>query len=552
MMASVLTRSYDNARTGANTQESVLTPATVSKGLRKLFSLEVTDDKRLEAQPLIVPRVTMGNGKVHDVVYICTMANQIWAFDANDGSQLWVTPVSLGPAIRADRSIDMWGINIHWGILSTPVIDVDTDTMYVVNWSSPDRRPLNATYQLHALNIVDGSHRHAPLPIQGTFQAGGHTATFKPNKQKQRSALLLSPLLSAGGAKKTLFMACGASNESDKGLHGWVLAFDVDTFRQTAAFCTSPKNGLGGVWQAGQGPAADDHGNLYVMTGNGAWDGQTDFGNSFLKLSYTPPNAPIGAGSLTLIDWWTPFRIQDRSANFRDQDLGSGGPVLLPGMGIVLGAGKDGVLYVLDQNSLGQALGTNNGFGKLKSPPIFFTYFPGPAVSPMGNLDFLFDGKTHHLHGSPVFWNSPDLGPMLFNWGENENLRAWSVDATGKVTFLAKGNEVASAGLPPPGGMPGGMLTLSTNGRTPHTGIVWAAAPLNGDANQHVVEGVLRAYDATNFATNPDGSKSLKLLWNSKQLPGNTFNHCKFCPPVVWNGKVYVATYDGRVDVYGP
>lgn len=244
-----------------------MVPAVVSKGLRKLFSLEVTDDKRLEAQPLIVPRVTMGNGKVHDVVYICTMANQIWAFDANDGSQLWATPVSLGPAIRADRSIDMWGINIHWGILSTPVIDVDTDTMYVVNWSSPDRRPLNATYQLHALNIVDGSHRHAPLPIQGTFQAGAHTATFKPNKQKQRSALLLSPLLSTGAAKKTLFMACGASNESDHGLHGWVLAFDVDTFRQTAAFCTSPKSGLGGVWQAGQGPAADDQGNLYAMTG---------------------------------------------------------------------------------------------------------------------------------------------------------------------------------------------------------------------------------------------------------------------------------------------
>jgi hypothetical protein len=100
--------------------------------------------------------------------------------------------------------------------------------------------------------------------------------------------------------------------------------------------------------------------------------------------------------------------------------------------------------------------------------------------------------------------------------------------------------------------MPGGLLTLSANGRTAHTGVVWAAAPLNGNANKQVVEGILRAYDATQFVSNPDGSKTLRLLWDSKRLPGNTYRHCKFCPPVVWNGKVYMATYDGRVDVYGP
>jgi hypothetical protein len=220
-------------------------------------------------------------------------------------------------------------------------------------------------------------------------------------------------------------------------------------------------------------------------------------------------------------------------------------------MGIVLGAGKDGVLYVLDQNNLGKGVGTRNGFGHLKSPPIFFTYFPGFNFDAKHPPDFNVGGFTHHLHGSPVFWNSPDHGPMLFCWGENENLRAWNIDGTGKVTYLARGHEVASAGLPPAGGMPGGMLTLSANGTNPHTGIVWSAGPLNGDANKHVVEGVLRAYDATEFGTNPDGSRYLKLLWDSKRLPG-TFNHDKFCPPVVWGGKVYVTTYDGRVDVYGP
>src|SRR3981081_1563494 len=192
--AAVLTRSYDNARTGANTAETVLTPDLVGRGLRKLFSVDVNDDPRLEAQPLIVPAVRMADGKLHDVLYVCTMANQVWAFDANDGSRLWANPISLGTPVRSNRSIDLWGINIAWGILSTPVVDADTQTMYVVNWSSPDHRPVNAAFALHALNIGDASHRPPPLPIQATFQAAGHQATFHPNKQKQRSALLLSPL----------------------------------------------------------------------------------------------------------------------------------------------------------------------------------------------------------------------------------------------------------------------------------------------------------------------------------------------------------------------
>jgi hypothetical protein len=141
---------------------------------------------------------------------------------------------------------------------------------------------------------------------------------------------------------------------------------------------------------------------------------------------------------------------------------------------------------------------------------------------------------------------------MLFVWGENESLRAWTIDGTGKVTFLAQGAEVASAGLGGIGGMPGGMLALSSNGMIPSTGIVWATAPISGDANKHVVEGILRAYDATNLdpVKNPDGTPRLKLLWHSKQIPGNTFSFSKFCPPVIADGRVLVPTYDGRVDVY--
>lgn len=167
------------------------------------------------------------------------------------------------------------------------------------------------------------------------------------------------------------------------------------------------------------------------------------------------------------------------------------------------------------------------------------------------DLNQLFlDGKTHHLHGSPVYWHSPDRGPMVFCWGENESLRAWNIDNDGKMSFLATGHEVASAGMTGRGGMPGGMLSLSCNGNTPHTGIVWTLAPLNGDANAEPVQGVLRAYDATQFDSDGRGNNFLRLLWHSNQW-NIFFLHNKFNIPIVANGKVYVPTYNGTVDAYG-
>jgi hypothetical protein len=163
-----------------------------------------------------------------------------------------------------------------------------------------------------------------------------------------------------------------------------------------------------------------------------------------------------------------------------------------------------------------QRLGRGSNFGVLKQQPIFFTYFPGFGIdaSQVHNLDHLFDGKTHHLHGTPAFWHSPTHGPMLFVWGENECLRAWKIDQNGTVTFFAKSAEIASAGMGGKGGMPGGFLAVSSNGSQPNTGIVWALAPISGDANKHVVAGILRAYDATALdpIPNADGTPRLKLL----------------------------------------
>jgi outer membrane protein assembly factor BamB len=164
----VLTRSYDDARTGANLSETVFTPHTVlHQGLKKLFSLElVGDDPRIEAQPLYVPAVTMSDGNVHDVLYVFSMANNVWAFDANTGAPIWPQPVSLGPAFQP-RQGDIGGkINKSYGILSTPVIDADAGLIYLVNRLSDAATHQSRTLQLHAL--ADGQ---APVVATNSIRA---------------------------------------------------------------------------------------------------------------------------------------------------------------------------------------------------------------------------------------------------------------------------------------------------------------------------------------------------------------------------------------------
>lgn len=191
-------------------------------------------------------------------------------------------------------------------------------------------------------------------------------------------------------------------------------------------------------------------------------------------------------------------------------------------------------------------------YRRLLSPPIFFTYFPpslSPAPADIRTLNVLWAGQTHHLHGNAVYWDSPDHGPVVFCWGENGNLRAWSIGANAGLRYLACSAEVASAQSPvPPGGMPGGMISVSADQDTAKSGIVWAAIPYT-DANQQISYGRLLAYDASTFGTFGDGSGQLRVLWDSQDwnLP---FLFNKFNRPVVFKGRVYVPTYEDRVDVY--
>ena len=584
----MLTRSYDNGRTGANTAERVLSPEAIrARGLTRAFSLVLAgDDPRIEAQPLYVPDVTMPDGKIHDVIYAFSMSNHVWAFDADSGTALWQHPVSLGaPFLPAQGdAVDVYGINRSFGILSTPVIDRDAGLIYAVDWvvdAHGDRQ-----LHLNALRLSDGAPppgKTQPLPVQASVvNAAGQTVTLS-QVQKQRAALLLVPLSGAPAPPhhhKILYVATTGDDEPPSqpdatlGHHGWVVAFDVDDWHQAGAWTSTPSSFGGGIWQGAQGLSADESGNVYALTSNGGYlvrangttidfNGSTDHAESFVRLALH--NTARGT-SLDLADWFTPFRDTDRhdwtipevmpfrrGYDYADQDLGSSGPVLPPETGLVLGAGKDGVLYAVHRDDMGRSVGD---LSKLAAPPVFLTYDPDTAnpayagATPSGNLDFKPQPglKTHHLHGSPVYWQSALHGGMLFAWGENARLRAFAMAPTGRTTLLAQGAAVASAALALDagslGGMPGGMLTLSANGKD--DGVVWGTAPLNGDANTDPVAGVVRAYDAANFAPSPGGEPAtLQLLWEQ-----GGFRYSKFCPPVVADERLLVPTYDGRIDVY--
>jgi hypothetical protein len=579
MSISVLTRAYDNARTGANTQEAALTAASVgTRGVRRLFSLTLPGDHRgAEAQPLIVAGVQLPDGRKRDLLLVATMANAIFAFDANDGTQIWTR--TLGTPINGNKGIDEHQINDHWGILSTPVIDATAGIMYLCAWISPDGSVGKARHGLHAVRITTGQDEHPrPIDFEGAVYDPGHGApqqAFGSAGRKQRASLLLE--------HGTVFVAFGSLRETGKEARGWIIACDVQSWSIAAVWAAAARGFGGGIWQAGSGLASDGQGHIVCMSGNGTFDAQTDWAECILKLQYTRP-AGGQKGSLAVADWFTPWTDDGRvgldrgddfnhpsptnrrlytelkGAGWDDMDLGSGGPVVDRAHGLVVASGKDGVLYVAKVNAMGKTRPDDLdhpkvNYARLAAPPIWFTFFPGFQVDPAPNdiktLNNHFFNRTHHQHGAPLLWHSPDHGTMLFCWGENSNLRAWTLGGDGKATYLACSAEVASAQAPDNtfGGMPGGMMCLAANGNVRNTGVVWACIPY-GDANQTVTNGRLLAYDATAFGKFGDGSRQLRVLWDSQDW-NLTFLFCKFTPPVVANGKVYVPTYGARIDVYG-
>jgi hypothetical protein len=500
---SVLTQHNDNGRTGANLRETILNTSNVNSSLfGKLFSRVV--DGYIYAQPLFVPGVPVPQKGIHNIVYVATEHDSVYAFDADDpeaSDPLWV--VTLGESVpSSDISPDYQDLTPEIGITSTPVIDSNSRTIYVVA-KTKDQGGWHQ--KLHALDIATGFEKFGgPVEMSASVEglgdgSAGGVISFNPLLQLNRPGLLLS-----GGI---VYIAFGSHGDTDP-YHGWVLGYDATTLRQTAVYNTTPDGGRGAIWMSGQGLAADSLGNAYAVTANGTCDAAANcgrnLGESFIKL--TPALAPA--------DWFTPVNRLDLDRD--DLDVGSGGPVLLPGTSLIAAAGKDGVLRLVNTNGMG-------GFDQA------------------GNHDVQeFQATANAFLGAPIYWADPDGQAAIYVWGGGDRLKAFSFgDGKFREDPVSESSILAPTGL-----SNSAPLSVSANGSEAGSGLVWASCPDGGDANLRTVHGILRAFDASNLSVE---------LWNSTIDPSHddVGAFAKFCPPTVANGKVYVASFSGRLNVYG-
>lgn len=552
----VLERGYNRFRTGANTEETVLTPANVQSSANRFhrqFVMRV--DGKIEGSPLYASGVSIA-GRMHNVLYVATMHNTVFAFDADTGTQLsarWLgNPVTGGDL----HNLKPATIHSEWGILSTPIIDPASGTLYVVRWGYENG--INGpTFRLFGLDVSDLNNDKFGSVLLDGFSVGG--TGFDRFRQLQRAGLAL--VTKPGGAQAVVIAFGGGEGQGSA--PGWVVA--LDTFKlahggaPANAWCSNPQNnagsgGGGGVWMANAAPAVDDNGDIYVVTGNGPYNPQfalDQLGESVVRLTWNPGNP----GSLTVSDWFTPFLDAERDGAHRDQDLASGGVIALPDEAGLIVGGKDGVYYHVSRSDMGK-----RDFSKLIDKPFVASFDYQPTNGHTSLFDDLNQvtstdpftighasrGRTAHIHGTGVYFNN-----LLFVQGENNKVHVFSRN-TGHfgASPIARGTATASWGTSSPGGMPGGILSLSAN-RTSN-GILWANeafgnVPNDPDSNQNPTPNILRAYDISTA-----GSGALQAIWDSETEPNDRVGAAtKFAPPLVANGKVYQATYDNQVVVYG-
>ena len=498
----ILTRSADNSRTGMNLNETILTPANVNPTtFGKLFT--VATDGQVYAQPLYMSKLKIAGG-THNVVFVATMLNSIYALDADTGAALWTqnygTPITP-KEVESDQNIT-WNTGI--GILGTPVIDPTTNYMYFVT-ANESKATGSAvySYNLNAIDIFTGDPvLNSPMAITGTYSTPDLTTplTFVPKKQNQRPGLALG--------NGNVYVAF-ASHEDQQPYHGWVFAYSASSLAQTAVYSDTTTGIEGGIWNAGGAPTIDSNGNVYISTGNGTYgttpNGLQQTGNSFIKLS----------PQLELLDYFTPYNSGTMNAG--DQDLGSSGLLLIPNTNYLLGGGKQGVLYLDDTTDMGKF---NTSTDQVRQ-----------------EFQAVFGKGTSHIHGAPIYFDSAVNGPTMYVWGENDYLRAFTFSPT---TGLMTTKPLAMSTMTAPvtnndGAMPGGFMTVSANGEK--NGIVWAATPYNGNAVHVSVQGVVYAFDANTLAP----------LWSDKDndTRDEIGTFAKYNPPVVANGKLYMATFGG-------
>ncbi len=508
----VLMNRYDVQCTGANLAERILNTSNVNaRQFGKLWSYPVGG--QVYAQPLYVSGVTIPHESAKNVVYIVDMHNDIYAFDADDptlaNSPYW--KVSYGHSVPLPNpQIAFPGypdVQVEIGIMSTPAIDKATNTIYFVTKSQNGSL---ITDSLHALDLSTGLPRFGgsqliAATVPGTGE-GGSTVSFTSNRQNQRCALLLS-----NGIVYITYAGYGDYPP----YHGWIFGYDAGNIHQQSIVYNPNPNGVyDGIWMAGAGPSADTEGNLYVISGTGQ-AGTQDLGESFLKLTPDPANH-----TLTLADYFTPWckLYLDTS----DTDLGSGGALLIPHSHMVVSAGKEGLLYLLDRDNMGQYhAGTDNSADQVLQE---IEAFPAQIM------------------GTPVYWADSAANPntgLTYWWSQSDVLKAYRVNNSSQQidpTPFAKGP------VPEQPQLQSGFLTLSANGQEPGSGIVWASYTLTTDGLAKPA-GILSAYNAN----------TLEELWSSNQMAArdSVGGFAKFVPPTVTNGRVYMATFSGKVNVYG-
>ena len=498
----VTTYHYDNARDGLNTQETTLTPANVNSTQFGKLSL-IAVDGRVDAQPLYLANLTV-NGQNHNVLYVATEHGSLYAFDADSFTQLWkVSLIPSGQTTSDTRNCTQ--ITPEIGITSTPVIDRDKNAIYAVTMSKDTS---SAYHQwLYAINLTTGAQIQSATEIAATYPGSGANSSngnvvFDPAQYAERTGLLLLN----GNIYTAWTSHCDRSPYT-----GWIIGYSESTLKQTQVLNLTPNGGLGAIWMAGDGLAADSAGSIYLLDANGTFDSsqtnglpaQGDYGNAILRLGTQ--------STLTVADYFESYNtISESNA---DKDLGSGGLILLPNLTdssgaarqLLVGAGKDGALYLADRTNLGK-------------------YNPSTSAVNSNLYQYVPDALGAGSFSTPAYFNG-----TLYYGPVGEPLQAFPITQARLATSPQSKSAATFT-------FPGTTPSISASGTS--NAIVWALESNLTSA------AVLHAYDPTNLANE---------YYNSTQASGgrDSFGDGnKYIAPLIVNGKVYIGTQTG-VAVFG-
>jgi len=540
----VLTRRVDNLRSGVNSHETTLTQDAVQNRFGKLWTLFA--DAKIMAQPLYVSNLVVPPANIVgstakakcaggcNAVLFATMKGTIYAYMADqqpatiNDTLLWATYLSDGTACKCSATgpqngsgnFDMWAVDDPWwGILGTPVIDRSTNSIYAVDWTNDQQ------YRVYRLDLTTGQIKNGPVVVQGTV--GGQTFFLNtPNfiqGRKQRAGLLL--------ANGLLYVGFGGDDPS--ALAGWLFVYDAATLTLKTVWSPTPNGRNGGIWMAGDAPAADGDGNVYLQTGDGDLDqAKQNFGDSLVKLQFQN-------GAISVAGFFAP--CNQMLLQKCDLDQGSAGVVLFDQF--VAGGGKNGELYLMRTDKM-------PGYTPGPFPPTANACLPAqPECTDSPDLVQKWQASGGHIHGSPIVWQGPNNQTWLYVMGEEDRLKAFPFEGgqfnqaklkTGtwtqpKLTDDQFCQVKQNHGM----WMPGGLLGVSSNGAT--QGIVWTLVPVNGDANScRGVKGMLLAVAADDVT---------KELWRSQGGDAKASDTkdsfgllARFNAPTIANGKVFVPT----------